>query len=450
MKEGNTAGLNPYAYVGGNPETMSDPSGQMYGCPGCGNSGGGSDSQQQDEQYAFHYVEQGGVGRSGLPVLLDMFLHNRMGWALAESYDQNVMHGSTNVLLAMEAFDLLHSKQMNWNASPALMQLFTELNGIALPMLSQMEALSEHDPEMATQAEEASLASVDDLMSGDSIDDNGDVSTPTTDTGTSDDTGGPCSFTPATLVDTNHGEQAIGTLKVGEEVLAYNPKTRKMEDEAILHVWIHTDNDLVDLTLTTKTHAPHSTVTTTTSETIHTNKKHPFFTEEQGFVPVGQLKLGMHVLRADGRYGVITGYKVVPGAKTMYNLEVARDHTFTVGVGQWVVHNSDTCGIDGESNDNQTEDPVNSTVERLNEVAPTIDRIQSGAKFPHRNDGTTFQNREGRLPQPEQPTLIGGYYTEYVVPTPGVNGPGAQRLIFGAGGEIYYTGDHYLTFEPLN
>jgi hypothetical protein len=85
-------------------------------------------------------------------------------------------------------------------------------------------------------------------------------------------------------------------------------------------------------------------VTTTTSEVIHTNKKHPFFTEEQGFLPVGQLKLGMHVLRADGRYGVITGYKLVPGAKTMYNLEVAQDHTFTVGVGQWVVHN---CGATG-------------------------------------------------------------------------------------------------------
>jgi len=58
-----------------------------------------------------------------------------------------------------------------------------------------------------------------------------------------------------------------------------------------------------------------STMTVPTSETIHTNKKHPFFTEEQGFVPVGQLKLGMHVLHADGRYGVITGYKVVPGAR---------------------------------------------------------------------------------------------------------------------------------------
>ncbi len=56
---------------------------------------------------------------------------------------------------------------------------------------------------------------------------------------------------------------------------------------------------------------------------------------------MGQIKLGMHVLRADGRVGVVTGWKVVPGTKTMYNLEVAQDHTFTVGAGQWVVHN---CG----------------------------------------------------------------------------------------------------------
>jgi len=57
-------------------------------------------------------------------------------------------------------------------------------------------------------------------------------------------------------------------------------------------------------------------------------------------LPVGQITLGMHVLRADGTYGVVTGWKVVPGTQVMYNLEVAQDHTFTVGLGQWVVHNS--------------------------------------------------------------------------------------------------------------
>jgi filamentous hemagglutinin len=66
-------------------------------------------------------------------------------------------------------------------------------------------------------------------------------------------------------------------------------------------------------------------------------------TQEKGFLPVGQIKLGMHVLEANGQYGVVTGWKVVAGVKVMYNLEVAQDHTFTVGVEQWVVHNSN-CG----------------------------------------------------------------------------------------------------------
>jgi RHS repeat-associated protein len=147
-----------------------------------------------------------------------------------------------------------------------------------------------------------------------------------------------CSFTPQTVVATRQGKQAIGKVQVGERVLAYNPKTGKMELEPILHVWIHSDNDLIDLTLTTTTKEPDGKVMKT-SELIHTNQKHPFFTIEHGFLPVGQIKLGMHVLRADGRIGVVTGWKVVPGTKTMYNLEVAQDHTFTVGAGQWVVHN---------------------------------------------------------------------------------------------------------------
>jgi len=37
--------MNPYAYVAQNPETLTDPSGQMVGCPGCGNSGGGGGNQ---------------------------------------------------------------------------------------------------------------------------------------------------------------------------------------------------------------------------------------------------------------------------------------------------------------------------------------------------------------------------------------------------------------------
>jgi RHS repeat-associated protein len=79
------------------------------------------------------------------------------------------------------------------------------------------------------------------------------------------------------------------------------------------------------------------------------------------------------------------------------------------------------------------------------DVGPTLDRIKSGGRFPHRNDGSVFRNREGRLPKQGD-----GYYREFVHPTPGVSGPGPQRIIQGQGGELFYTPDHYRTFIPLN
>ncbi len=79
------------------------------------------------------------------------------------------------------------------------------------------------------------------------------------------------------------------------------------------------------------------------------------------------------------------------------------------------------------------------------DLSPTLDRIARGEKYPHRNDGSVFGNRERLLP--EKPK---NWYREYVVPTPGEKGPGPQRVIFGRDGEAFYTPDHYGTFIPLN
>lgn len=80
------------------------------------------------------------------------------------------------------------------------------------------------------------------------------------------------------------------------------------------------------------------------------------------------------------------------------------------------------------------------------EASETVDLIQSGGPFPHDQDGTVFQNREGILPDEET-----GHYHEYTVETPGSDDRGARRIV--AGGEpvtdpetYYYTGDHYSSF----
>lgn len=74
----------------------------------------------------------------------------------------------------------------------------------------------------------------------------------------------------------------------------------------------------------------------------------------------------------------------------------------------------------------------------------TIALIRQGGPFPYDKDGATFQNREGLLPK-----RASGYYREYTVITPGSRDRGARRIVTGKGGELYYTDDHYDSFQRV-
>ena len=78
------------------------------------------------------------------------------------------------------------------------------------------------------------------------------------------------------------------------------------------------------------------------------------------------------------------------------------------------------------------------------EAKATLKLIKHGGPFPYPKDGTTFNNREGRLPGRTR-----GYYKEYTVKTQGRRDRGARRIIAGADGEFYYTDDHYNTFRLI-
>ena len=75
------------------------------------------------------------------------------------------------------------------------------------------------------------------------------------------------------------------------------------------------------------------------------------------------------------------------------------------------------------------------------EARKTIVLIREGGPFPFARDGVVFGNREAILPRAKR-----GYYREYTVKTPGVRTRGARRIIWGKGGEFYYTDDHYNHF----
>lgn len=78
------------------------------------------------------------------------------------------------------------------------------------------------------------------------------------------------------------------------------------------------------------------------------------------------------------------------------------------------------------------------------EAQETVALIEAGGPFPYDKDGSTFQNREGILPDEAR-----GYYREYTVITPGEGDRGARRLVGGEVDELYYTDDHYASFSEV-
>lgn len=91
------------------------------------------------------------------------------------------------------------------------------------------------------------------------------------------------------------------------------------------------------------------------------------------------------------------------------------------------------------------EAPAGFSQEEITGIADTLASIERGGELPYDQDGSTFQNREGLLPDREE-----GYYREYTVVTPGSDDRGARRLVIGEESDTWYTRDHYDSFVQID
>jgi hypothetical protein len=136
-----------------------------------------------------------------------------------------------------------------------------------------------------------------------------------------------CSFSAETSVATEDGPVAIGDIDVGDRVLAYDEVLGTTGSYTVTAILMHRDPAITYLTID--------------GEQIETTPEHPFFTEERTWVPASELLVGDHVVNADGSSGTVERVQIRLQMQHMYNLTVADAHTFFVGDGEWLVHN--TC-----------------------------------------------------------------------------------------------------------
>lgn len=101
-------------------------------------------------------------------------------------------------------------------------------------------------------------------------------------------------------------------------------------------------------------------------------------------------------------------------------------------------------GPGGSATDPDSGLPYVEVTDLPREATATLRLIDVGGPFPYGQDGSTFGNFEGLLPDRSR-----GYYAEYTVDTPGSDDRGARRIVGGDQGELYWTADHYDSFSRI-
>ena len=135
-------------------------------------------------------------------------------------------------------------------------------------------------------------------------------------------------FTAGTEVLTPTGEKDIKDVKVGDDVLAEDPITGKVETHKVLQTFVHEVTNILDI------HVGNETISTTTT--------HLFWVVDKGWIEAKDLHQGYVLQEENGKQVTVKDITQRSGDFKVYNFEVQGLHTYFVSDLGVLVHNDCT------------------------------------------------------------------------------------------------------------
>ncbi|MCF6284856.1 MAG: HINT domain-containing protein, partial [Candidatus Hydrogenedentes bacterium] len=136
----------------------------------------------------------------------------------------------------------------------------------------------------------------------------------------------PLCFVAGTLVLTDDGMVPIEEIEVGDKVWSYNEETDTVE--------------LSEVTRLYRDQAERLVLLRTGDTLIETTAEHPFWVVDTGWTSAEDLHVGDQLLTKERQAITIESTELVDRIVPVYNLEVAKLHTYFVGEQSVLVHNA--------------------------------------------------------------------------------------------------------------
>ncbi|HEY0097929.1 MAG TPA: polymorphic toxin-type HINT domain-containing protein [Pyrinomonadaceae bacterium] len=321
----NPQSWNRYTYVLNNPLALVDPSGLIWG-------------KKDGDDHIRWFNSEAEMKAAGYEAI-DKFYYERDGTWYAVDPNSNRYYKSTDGRMAQKAFwSFLGLPDSNWDVLPGVRSVRS---------FFFYYATGDYNKAMGSFA----LASVEGGTSASGVKSlfnlgakgiKSIVASLTDDAGRAlaDDAVKHANcFVAGTPVHTIEGLKAIEEIKPGDQVLSWNEKTQRVEYKTVVRTFANRASALVVLSI-----AGESTPLTTTPG-------HPFYVrrardslkvadEDDGaWILAVSLRAGDEVRRPDGQWVRIDDVTQRAETTTVYNFEVADNHTYYVGDAGVLVHN---------------------------------------------------------------------------------------------------------------